>query len=688
MTDLLEKRENWGSLGGFILAAVGSAVGLGNLWAFPYKIYSFGGGAFLIPYIIALFAVGLPLIILEFSLGHYTQRAAPNAMRRCVKPFEGIGWLGSFMCILIICYYPVILGYCLTYLGYSIQGIFNGGELPWAAEGVEGINQAKGFFFDKYLNHHESFSLGGVELKVLGPVIIIWILMYLCIFKGINLVGKIVWLTVPIPWIMLIILTVRGLTLDGSTEGLAYYLSPDFSELAKPITWRYAFGQVFFSMSLGWGTMIAYSSFLHRKSDLNNNAGIITLTDFATSFIAGVAIFATLGGMSYVTAQAGNAVPVDQVADKGVSLAFIAFPYTLAQLPFSAWFSFFFFLALVTLGIDSAFSITETLLASIVDKTGFSRGKVLVGITVAGIFVSSVFATQGGLNWVGEIDGIVNGTFGAAFLGLLECLAIGWLYRLDYLRKHSNSCSEWPLGKWWDVSIRIVIPIILGTLFFWNIFDKATAGTPMKNPEGGYNINVLVTAAVTALGFLLAGLATLLKTRIQDDVPNIPHLKINDMPNRKKIRRHFSSACVIFALSIAAFGLTIHNTAYPDSVILEQKLVMFLAYLLIVSAAVDAFQAEKNISCLGQLRKLPNIQAGASGVMSVMSISACLSIILTYLSDILLEDKAKAEIPDSLTTVSYIILAFVTVVVVGGLIWSFHRIKASKNNELQETEAI
>ena len=247
MTELLEQRENWGSRSGFVLAAIGSAVGLGNLWAFPYKIYSYGGGAFLIPYIIAPFVIGLPLIILEFSLGHFTQRAAPNALRRCGRSFEGIGWLGTVMCLIIISYYPVILGYCITYLWYSIQGIFSGGELPWAASGVEGITQAKDFFFNHYLNYHESFSLGGLEIKVFIPVLITWLLMYFSIFKGVSLVGKIVWLTVPIPWIMLLILTVRGLTLHGSMQGLAYFLTPDWTEPAKPITWPYGFGHVFFS---------------------------------------------------------------------------------------------------------------------------------------------------------------------------------------------------------------------------------------------------------------------------------------------------------------------------------------------------------------------------------------------------------------------------------------------------------
>lgn len=680
MSEFLEQRENWGSRAGFILAAIGSAVGLGNLWGFPYKLYSYGGGAFLIPYIIALFVIGLPLIILEFGLGHYTQRAAPNALRRCGRSFEGIGWLGSIMCILIMAYYPVILGYCITYLGYSIQGIMHGGNLPWAAEGVDGIVQAKDFFFKHYLNYHESLHLGPIELKVLAPVVITWLLMYLCIFKGVNLVDKIVWLTVPIPWIMLVILAVRGLTLEGSVVGLAYYLTPDWAQLAKPETWRFAFGQVFFSMSLGYGTMITYSSFLHKKSDLNNNAAIITLSDFATSFIAGIAIFATLGGMAFVTAQAGNPIPVDKVVDGGPSLAFVAFPYTLAQLPYSAWFSFFFFLALITLGIDSAFSITETLLASVVDKTGLKRGTVLVWITVVGMALSTILCTGGGLNWIGILDEIVNSTWGIAFLGLLECLVIGWLYRADKLRRHANNSSDWALGKWWDSTIRIVLPLILGTLFFWNFYDSYISGFELRSADGVWNVALLVQTIVVALAFIAAITLTICKNNIPEDVPNIEHLRLKDIAGRRKIVRHFSTSSLIVLFSLGFFWYAGSRVAgLADGALLEGKseaVLHLIAYMLVISAAVDLAFCEKTIAAMGELKMLPNKLLGSSGIMSVVSISASAAVSLIMLSKRVLaggDVARKVEIPQQLTPVSYALMAFVAVIVVGGLGWCFYR---------------
>ncbi|MHC4985724.1 MAG: SLC5/6 family protein, partial [Planctomycetota bacterium] len=263
---LLEtQRGNWGSRTGFVLAAIGSAVGLGNLWGFPYKVHANGGGAFLIPYVIAMFAIGVPLLILELSLGHMTQKAAPNAYRGINRKTEPVGWWGILLGFVIITYYPVILAYCGNFLVYCVQGIFNGGKLPWAGEGVEGVKNAKTFFFSEFLGFFKSADtpepVAVTPLdKLVSPIVtslaVMWVAMYLCIFKGVKLVSKVVLWTVPLPWIMLLILTVRGLTLPGAPQGLNFFLDPDMSVLAKPTTWRWAFGQMFFSMSLAFGVMI------------------------------------------------------------------------------------------------------------------------------------------------------------------------------------------------------------------------------------------------------------------------------------------------------------------------------------------------------------------------------------------------------------------------------------------------
>ncbi|MHC4227423.1 MAG: sodium-dependent transporter, partial [Planctomycetota bacterium] len=565
MAELLEEqRESWGTRGGFILAAVGSAVGLGNLWGFPYKLYSFGGGAFLIPYIVALLVIGVPIMILEFSIGHYTQRAAPDAFKRGHKRFEMVGWWGIVLAFVIITYYPVILAYCFSFLWYSIVGIVNGGELPWAGEGMEGVENAKRFFNETYLGKIDiedaRFYLGSIRWNLVLPLAITWVTMYFCIFRGVRLVGKIVWLTVPLPWLMLAILTVRGLTLEGSMQGLAYYLDPVWSELTKPVTWRYAIGQVFFSLSLAYGIMITYSSFLHRKSDLNNNAAIISIADFATSFVAGLAVFATLGGMAFVTQQTANPVAVEQVADTGPSLAFVAFPYALAQLPYSAWFSFIFFFALVTLGVDSAFSMTESILASIVDKTGWRRCIVLPALTLVGFLFGLFYITGAGFNWLGAIDGFVNGTWGIAFMGLLECVVLGWLWRIGTLRRHANSRSDWQLGRWWDYLIRMVIPVVLGTLFFWQLFDDLTGEGFLRTPEGDWILANCVGLAIVALVPVVSIILSLMKGRTDIEDPERPEQSLT-VGGKAEGAIAFFAALIIAGLLVAWLKVPMAPTA-------------------------------------------------------------------------------------------------------------------------------
>lgn len=205
-----EQRESWGSRSAFVLAAIGSAVGLGNLWGFPYKLYANGGGAFLIPYLVALVVIGIPLLILEFALGHRFQRAAPDAFRRIHPRFEFIGWWGVLLGFLIITYYPVILAYCFSFFFYSLQSLLTGHPLPWAGEGLEGVQSAKSFFFDRYLHYQESFHLGPLQYHLVAALAFTWIAMFLCIFRGVGSVGKVVQWTVPLPWLMLAILTVRG----------------------------------------------------------------------------------------------------------------------------------------------------------------------------------------------------------------------------------------------------------------------------------------------------------------------------------------------------------------------------------------------------------------------------------------------------------------------------------------------
>ncbi len=456
---LEERREAWGSRAGFVLAAVGSAVGLGNIWRFSYMAYTNGGGAFLIPYIIAMITVGIPLLIMEFSLGHFTQLAAPGAFKEISRKTEFVGWWPILLSFIIVCYYSVVLAWCLNYFIFSFKG-----TVPWDGD-------AKHFFFVNYLGFNETYKLGGVQVPIVLSLAMVWVGMYFSIFRGVKWIGKIVLWAVPLPLFMLFILMVRGLTLDGAMQGLEYYLEPDWSALKNVIVWRHAFGQVFFSMTVAFGVMITYASFLHRQSDINNNALVVGIADLAVSFIAGIAVFTTMGALALK-----QNIPVQDVLSEsqGPGLAFVAFPEALSHLPATQFFSVVFFTALVLLGINSAFSITESVLASICDKSGWARSLVLPAMSLVGFGLGIIFTTEGGLSWLDTVDSFVNGTWGIVLVGLVECLVIGWLYDVHLLRRHANSRSDWKIGLWWEKMIKFVVPAVLGTLFVWSLYDDFT----------------------------------------------------------------------------------------------------------------------------------------------------------------------------------------------------------------------
>jgi len=516
----------------------------------------------------------------------------------------------------------------------------------------------------------DSFYLGSIRWNIVWPLLITWAAMYFCIFKGVRLVGKIVWLTVPLPWLMLLILAVRGLTLEGSMQGLTYYLDPVWSELTKPITWRYAFGQVFFSLSLAYGIMITYASFLHRKSDLNNNAAIVSIADFATSFVAGLAVFATLGGMAFVTQLGDNPVAVEQVAETGPSLAFVAFPYALAQLPYSAWFSFVFFFALVTLGLDSAFSMTEAILASIVDKTGWRRGIVLPVMSVVGFLFGLIFVTKGGFNWLGTIDGFVNGTWGIAFMGLLECVVLGWLWRIGALRRHANSRSDWKLGKWWDYLIRLVIPVFLGTLFFWQLLDDNPLRKEFwKTADGEWVLTNCVGMGVIALVPVVAIIMSLARGRTNIREPERPEQSL-------VVGGRGEGAIAFFVASGIAVLLVLWLTV-PMPKAAKQVILWLSLAGGVVTMLLSNYVLDKHHTSTSQASWL----ARWAGIMAAMDISAAIAIILIGLADGAEIEETTAPIRDKLSGVSYVILAVVFLIIIGGLGWCFYKALAAAGRD-------
>ncbi|MBI2522843.1 sodium-dependent transporter [Candidatus Woesearchaeota archaeon] len=438
-------RERWPTRLIFLFAAVTSAIGLGNVWRFPYLAYKYGGGAFLLPYLIALVVAGIPLLILEFALGQKLQKGAVDALASIKKKFSGIGWLALFVGFIVISYYAVVMGWALIYFFTSIG-------LQWSGD-------AKAYFFNNVLQLSDSINVvGNIVPAVFIALVICWIMIYLSVWKGTKSVSKVVSWTVPIALILFIALIIRSVTLEGSLAGLSFYLTPNFSALFDTEVWIAAFSQIFFSLSVGFGVMITYASFNKQTNDIAKNAIIVGISDTLFSIFVGFIVFGTLGFMS--TAQN---VPIDQVVASGPSLAFVIFPKALSLMPFATLFSMIFFLILVVIAYDSAFSLVEAINTVVVEKTKIRREYIALVVCILGFLAGLIFATNSGLYFLDIVDHFMN-SYALITVGILECIAVGWVFGAERLRAYVNKVSEIKIGVWWDYAIKYIIPLALSII--------------------------------------------------------------------------------------------------------------------------------------------------------------------------------------------------------------------------------
>ncbi|MGB3542743.1 sodium-dependent transporter [Rubrivirga sp.] len=462
-------RGVWSSKLGFVLAASGSAIGLGNIVFFASNAYQFGGGAFYVPYFIALFALGIPVMITEFSLGTMTGRSFPMALSSVVgKKGEFVGWWSLGSCLFLTMYYVGILGWALCMMVGAIFGLMEpGATAPFApfAEPSAGPN-ATAYFFGILSSWWP-----------LVAIVVIWAITLVALLRGTETIEKVVRVAVPLMWLFMIVLIIRGVTLPGGTDGVMYLFTPDLAGISQPDVWKGAFSQMFFSLSLGLGTMTAYASYLPKDSDQVTNSFMVSFLNCGFEYIAGIAIFSMLFAFSLN--------PVGGT----LSLSFFAIPQGIAAFPFAVKvFGFSFFFLLVMAGITSAISLVEGMASAIIDKLAIDRTKALAMVAIPGI-VGSVITT---LPFIVDPDLGGNGTMGLSFLdildhwvfgysmlavGFLQCILLGWVFGAANLRAFVNEHSRFTLGAWFDVFIRFIIPAILLTVIVWNLAIDLTGDT-------------------------------------------------------------------------------------------------------------------------------------------------------------------------------------------------------------------
>ncbi|MEL6115961.1 sodium-dependent transporter [Photobacterium sp. SP02] len=463
------KREQWGTRAGFILAAVGSAIGLGNIWRFPYMAYENGGGAFFIPYLFAMITAGIPFMIMEFSLGHKLRGAAPRAFSKLGVKLEWLGWFQVFIASVIAVYYVAVIGWAISYMGFAFTQ-------SWGSD-------TNAFFFSEYLKlgDNSPSNLGGLQLHIAIPMVIAWGITFAAIFTGvkggIERASKIM---MPLLFLMVLALIARVIFLDGALDGLNYLFQPDFSKILDAKVWSAAYGQIFFTLSVGFAIMIAYSSYLPEKSDISNNAFMTVLINCGFSMVAGILIFSVLGYMAQEQAK-----PLTEVVSAGVGLAFVTIPAAINLLPAPYILGPVFFLALVVAGLSSHISIIEAVTSAIMDKLKWSRKKAASVVCGVGFIVSMAFATNGGLLLLDLVDYFINNVALLASC-LIELLVIGWLLKVSDIRSYVNSISEFSIGKWFEICIRFISPIMLAIILGTNLTNT------FNNGYGGYETSDLL----------------------------------------------------------------------------------------------------------------------------------------------------------------------------------------------------
>jgi len=448
------QREKWGSKIGFILAAAGSAIGLGNIWKFPYIAGANGGAAFVFIYLISILLIGVPVLFAEILIGRTTNRnpvGAFNKLSNGSKFWTSIGGLGVLAGFLILSYYAVVAGWAVGYMVEAAKGVFYDFPTPEAA------------------GHHFNDLIGNVYWIVGYFAVFMLMTMGFVLFgvqKGIEKGSKIM---MPILFVLLIVLVIRGMTLDGASEGMMFLWNPDWSKVT-PQTVLMALGQAFFTLSLGMGAMLTYGSYMSKKDSIPVSGLEIVTLDTAIALLAGIAIFTAV----FATGQSPNAGP---------GLIFHTLPVVFTKMPGGYLFSIAFFLLLTIAAVTSAISLLEVITAYFVDEKGWERKKVVLifgGITfLLGLPSALSYNVMSdfhifGLNFFDFIDYISANILlpiGGLFISIFVAYFWGFDKAIANLREGAEKLFDnnpW-VEIYWKIFLKYFAPILILIVFLNSI---------------------------------------------------------------------------------------------------------------------------------------------------------------------------------------------------------------------------
>ncbi|WP_129656507.1 sodium-dependent transporter [Rothia halotolerans] len=484
-----EKREGFSSRRVFIFAAIGSAIGLGNIWRFPYVAYDNGGGAFIIPYLVALLTAGIPLLFFDYAVGHRHRASAPLSFRRIHPKLEFLGWWQLAICFVIAAYYAVILAWAVMYTGFSFTRAWGSDPAAYFQETFTQSTGGSGVGFD-------------FVPQVLIPLLLVWVVLLIVMAFGVQKgIGASNIVFLPLLVVMFIVMVIMALTLPGASTGLDALFTPNWAALGDSGVWVAAYGQIFFSLSVGFGIMITYSSYLKRKTDLTSSGLVVGFSNSSFEILAGIGVFAALGFM----AQASG-TQVSEVAESGIGLAFIAFPAVINEAPFGTVIGVLFFGALSFAAFTSLISIVEVVIAGAQDKLGLRRVPATLG--VGGLIALAsllLFPTTTGLNLLDVVDNFVN-NFGIVVVALIAVtLLTAGFNALPRLRDHLNEVSTFKVGRTWQIFVGVVTPLLLGYILIDQISAVIAEGygdlpREFVNVYGwGMSIGLIVVAVLLSL---------------------------------------------------------------------------------------------------------------------------------------------------------------------------------------------
>ncbi|KAJ8681964.1 hypothetical protein QAD02_017756 [Eretmocerus hayati] len=541
LVELPGDRATWASPMEFVLSCIGYAVGIGNVWRFPYLVYRNGGGAFLIPFTLMLLTMGLPIFFLELVVGQFTGLGPTETYARMAPFFQGLGYCTIVVIALVTTYYMVIVSWTLFYTITSFST-----KLAWAycdnefnsircysglQDGECREKDSNSIFYNKtcipmeqvcrsfnftsepgnlthcfdtdiknsstplrilyprmlsseeYFNDYVLgkregitwYNWGGIRWELLGCLTVAWIICYICLIKGIQSVGKVVYFTALFPYFVLIALMIRGVTLEGSVDGMLWYISPDWSKLTEASVWADAASQVFYSLGIGCGSLITLASYSSFTNNCHRDAIFVTLTNLLTSVFAG---FVTFSVMGFLALQ--MQLPINEVVRNEKGLAFVVFPEAVVRMPLSNFWAIMFFFMLCILGLGSQLAGVQAISSAVMDEYPGLRcheSRVILAVCFMCWLLAIPMVFQGGIYLFTLMDWN-TASWAILLIGFVELVLPAWIYGCGRLLgdiKRMQMKFGPLLRAYWRLSWTLLAPLTCLGVFGYQMYTYEAA---------------------------------------------------------------------------------------------------------------------------------------------------------------------------------------------------------------------